>query len=109
MDRHRGRALGPGGETGASGCAGSHGMCLLSEALEFIFPLMDITKQLGANRNAWWCDMSADSGLTGRENVAALPTLEDVFRDAGGSGLDDHSGGGFRDVRSTRRTARRVG
>ncbi len=53
--------------------------------------------------------MSADSGLTGREDVAALPTLEDVFRDAGGSGLDDHSGGGFRDVRSTRRTARRVG
>ncbi|MFF4490779.1 ATP-binding cassette domain-containing protein [Streptomyces sp. NPDC001544] len=36
------------------------------------------------------------------------PTLEDVFRDVAGSGLDDQSGG-FRDVRSTRRTANRVG
>ncbi|MFJ8790673.1 ABC transporter ATP-binding protein [Streptomyces sp. NPDC102462] len=38
----------------------------------------------------------------------APPTLEDVFRDVAGSGLDDESGG-FRDVRSTRRTARRIG
>ena len=37
-----------------------------------------------------------------------LPTLEDVFRDIAGSGLDDESGD-FRDVRSTRRTATRVG
>jgi ABC-2 type transport system ATP-binding protein len=37
-----------------------------------------------------------------------LPTLEDVFRDVAGSGLDDESGD-FRDVRSTRRTANRVG
>ncbi|OIJ64627.1 ABC transporter ATP-binding protein [Streptomyces mangrovisoli] len=37
-----------------------------------------------------------------------LPTLEDVFRDVAGSGLDDQSGD-FRDVRSTRRTAQRVG
>ncbi|MEU3349860.1 ATP-binding cassette domain-containing protein [Streptomyces sp. NPDC006700] len=37
-----------------------------------------------------------------------LPTLEDVFRDVAGSGLDDTSGD-FRDVRSTRRTAHRVG
>ncbi|MET8634791.1 ABC transporter ATP-binding protein [Streptomyces sp. NPDC004096] len=37
-----------------------------------------------------------------------LPTLEDVFRDVAGSGLDDQSGD-FRDVRSTRRTASRVG
>ena len=37
-----------------------------------------------------------------------LPTLEDVFRDIAGSGLDDESGD-FRDVRSTRRTASRVG
>ncbi|MET9871918.1 ABC transporter ATP-binding protein, partial [Streptomyces sp. NPDC006386] len=37
-----------------------------------------------------------------------LPTLEDVFRDVAGSGLDDEAGD-FRDVRSTRRTARRVG
>jgi ABC-2 type transport system ATP-binding protein len=36
------------------------------------------------------------------------PTLEDVFRDVAGSGLDDQSGD-FRDVRSTRRTASRVG
>ncbi|GKQ40495.1 ABC transporter ATP-binding protein [Streptomyces sp. A012304] len=37
-----------------------------------------------------------------------LPTLEDVFRDVAGSGLDEQSGD-FRDVRSTRRTAQRVG
>ncbi|RPF30662.1 ATP-binding cassette domain-containing protein [Streptomyces sp. TLI_185] len=37
-----------------------------------------------------------------------LPTLEDVFRDVAGSGLDEQAGG-FRDVRSTRRTAHRVG
>ncbi|MFE0423501.1 ABC transporter ATP-binding protein [Streptomyces sp. NPDC058953] len=37
-------------------------------------------------------------------------TLEDVFRYYAGSGLDDDSGGGdFRDVRSTRRTASRLG
>ncbi|MGW1029963.1 ATP-binding cassette domain-containing protein [Streptomyces sp. NPDC002577] len=39
---------------------------------------------------------------------APLPTLEDVFRDVAGSGLDDQSGD-FRDVRSTRHTATRVG
>ncbi|WP_330284749.1 ATP-binding cassette domain-containing protein [Streptomyces sp. NBC_00588] len=39
---------------------------------------------------------------------APLPTLEDVFRDVAGSGLDDKSGD-FRDVRSTCRTANRVG
>ncbi|MFI9100645.1 ATP-binding cassette domain-containing protein [Streptomyces fildesensis] len=38
----------------------------------------------------------------------AAPTLEDVFRDVAGSGLDEQ-GGDFRDVRSTRRTASRVG
>ncbi|WP_405673509.1 ABC transporter ATP-binding protein [Streptomyces sp. NBC_01530] len=37
-----------------------------------------------------------------------LPTLEDVFREVAGSGLDDQAGD-FRDVRSTRRTANRVG
>ncbi|KAB1985951.1 ATP-binding cassette domain-containing protein [Streptomyces triticiradicis] len=36
------------------------------------------------------------------------PTLEDVFRDVADSGLDDRSGD-FSDVRSTRRTASRVG
>ncbi|WP_411135890.1 ABC transporter ATP-binding protein [Streptomyces sp. C10] len=36
------------------------------------------------------------------------PTLEDAFRDVAGSGLDEQSGD-FRDVRSTRRTANRVG
>ncbi|WSQ14486.1 ATP-binding cassette domain-containing protein [Streptomyces sp. NBC_01231] len=44
----------------------------------------------------------------GAPATAPLPTLEDVFRDVAGSGLDDQSGG-FRDVRSTRRTANRVG
>ncbi|MFI6683833.1 ATP-binding cassette domain-containing protein [Streptomyces sp. NPDC050485] len=37
-----------------------------------------------------------------------VPTLEDVFRDVAGSGLDTQ-GGDFRDVRSTRRTASRLG
>ncbi|MEU0822292.1 ATP-binding cassette domain-containing protein [Streptomyces mirabilis] len=37
-----------------------------------------------------------------------LPTLEDVFRGIAGSGLDEQSGD-FSDVRSTRRTASRVG
>lgn len=49
------------------------------------------------------------AGLAERHGAGTLPTLEDVFRDVAGSGLDDSSGGGFRDVRSTRRTARRVG
>ncbi|MEU9157471.1 ATP-binding cassette domain-containing protein [Streptomyces sp. NPDC048417] len=47
-------------------------------------------------------------GLAERRGTDSLPTLEDVFRDVAGSGLDDQSGG-FRDVRSTRRTANRVG
>ncbi|MEV7325157.1 ATP-binding cassette domain-containing protein [Streptomyces sp. NPDC093970] len=47
-------------------------------------------------------------GLAERQGGDTLPTLEDVFRDVAGSGLDDQSGG-FRDVRSTRRTAKRVG
>ena len=48
-------------------------------------------------------------GLAERKGTDTLPTLEDVFRDIAGSGLDDNTGGGFREVRSTRRTARRVG
>ncbi|MFF5966651.1 ABC transporter ATP-binding protein [Streptomyces collinus] len=53
------------------------------------------------------------AGLGARRGAAgaapeAPPTLEDVFRDVAGSGLDDEAGD-FRDVRSTRRTARRVG
>ncbi|MFF3420532.1 ABC transporter ATP-binding protein [Streptomyces sp. NPDC002698] len=44
----------------------------------------------------------------GIDGDAGPPTLEDVFRDVAGSGLDDRSGD-FRDVRSTRRTASRVG
>ncbi|MEU0898507.1 ABC transporter ATP-binding protein [Streptomyces massasporeus] len=52
-------------------------------------------------------------GLGARRRAAGaasdvMPTLEDVFRDVAGSGLDDEAGD-FRDVRSTRRTARRVG
>ncbi|KUL36402.1 ABC transporter ATP-binding protein [Streptomyces sp. NRRL F-4489] len=39
---------------------------------------------------------------------ATEPTLEDVFRDVAGTGLDEQSGD-FRDVRNTRRTAARVG
>ncbi|MFH0173575.1 ABC transporter ATP-binding protein [Streptomyces cacaoi] len=44
----------------------------------------------------------------GAPATAPLPTLEDVFRDVAGSGLDEQAGD-FRDVRSTRRTAQRVG
>ncbi|MFJ9908459.1 ABC transporter ATP-binding protein [Streptomyces sp. NPDC101152] len=47
-------------------------------------------------------------GLADSRGTDTLPTLEDVFRDVAGSGLDDESGD-FRDVRSTRRTANRVG
>jgi ABC-2 type transport system ATP-binding protein len=36
-------------------------------------------------------------------------TLEDVFRHHAGAGLDEEEGGGLRAVRSTRRTARRLG
>ncbi|HEY8982348.1 MAG TPA: ATP-binding cassette domain-containing protein [Streptomyces sp.] len=47
-------------------------------------------------------------GLAARRGTETLPTLEDVFRDVAGSSLDENSGD-FRDVRSTRRTAQRVG
>ncbi|AQZ65168.1 ABC-type drug export system, ATP-binding protein [[Actinomadura] parvosata subsp. kistnae] len=48
--------------------------------------------------------------LRARLGGDATPTLEDVFRDVAGSGLDDQGKGGeFRDVRRTRRTASRVG
>ncbi|MFF2524879.1 ATP-binding cassette domain-containing protein [Streptomyces liangshanensis] len=47
----------------------------------------------------------ASGAATGKD---PLPTLEDVFRDVAGSGLDEE-GGDFRDVRTTRRTASRVG
>ncbi|MFE1173046.1 ATP-binding cassette domain-containing protein [Streptomyces sp. NPDC058773] len=50
---------------------------------------------------------SAPSSAPSRPSDA-VPTLEDVFRDVAGSGLDEQSGD-FRDVRSTRRTANRVG
>ncbi|MGW6734944.1 ABC transporter ATP-binding protein [Streptomyces sp. NPDC055013] len=56
----------------------------------------ELREGLGARRRA------------GAEPTDPLPTLEDVFRDIAGSGLDESSGD-FRDVRSTRHTARRVG
>ncbi|SDL07581.1 ABC-2 type transport system ATP-binding protein [Nonomuraea maritima] len=46
--------------------------------------------------------------LRERRGDGSSPTLEDVFRDVAGSGLDEE-GGEFRDVRRTRRTAARVG
>ncbi|MBE1582965.1 ABC transporter ATP-binding protein [Nonomuraea angiospora] len=46
--------------------------------------------------------------LRERRGDDAVPTLEDVFRDVAGSGLDE-GGGEFRDVRRTRNTASRVG
>ncbi|MEU5214404.1 ATP-binding cassette domain-containing protein [Streptomyces sp. NPDC020742] len=48
------------------------------------------------------------TGSSASRSADAAPTLEDVFRDVAGSGLDEQSGD-FRDVRSTRRTAHRVG
>ncbi|GAA3559189.1 ABC transporter ATP-binding protein [Streptomyces osmaniensis] len=57
----------------------------------------ELSEGLGARRRA-----------EGAAGTASPPTLEDVFRDIAGSGLDESSGD-FRDVRSTRRTARRVG
>ncbi|MFC5825875.1 ABC transporter ATP-binding protein [Nonomuraea insulae] len=45
--------------------------------------------------------------LRARRGDGSSPTLEDVFRDVAGSGLDE--GGEFRDVRRTRNTASRVG
>ncbi|MBF8191168.1 ATP-binding cassette domain-containing protein [Nonomuraea sp. K274] len=46
--------------------------------------------------------------LRDRRGDGSAPTLEDVFRDVAGSGLDEE-GGEFRDVRRTRNTATRVG
>ncbi|MFJ4923461.1 ABC transporter ATP-binding protein [Streptomyces sp. NPDC088725] len=46
------------------------------------------------------------AGAKGADDV--MPSLEDVFRDVAGSGLDEE-GGDYSDVRSTRRTASRVG
>ncbi|MEW9550605.1 ABC transporter ATP-binding protein [Nonomuraea sp. NPDC050783] len=46
--------------------------------------------------------------LRARRGDGSSPTLEDVFRDVAGSGLDEQ-GGEFRDVRRTRNTASRVG
>ncbi|WP_327181147.1 ABC transporter ATP-binding protein [Streptomyces sp. NBC_01334] len=57
----------------------------------------DLRQGLGERRRA-----------EGAPATAPLPTLEDVFREVAGSGLDEQAGD-FRDVRSTRRTAQRVG
>ncbi|MBT2228206.1 ABC transporter ATP-binding protein [Nonomuraea sp. NEAU-A123] len=46
--------------------------------------------------------------LRARLGDGSSPTLEDVFRDVAGSGLNE-GGGEFRDVRRTRNTASRVG
>ncbi|MFI5619771.1 ATP-binding cassette domain-containing protein [Streptomyces sp. NPDC051567] len=46
--------------------------------------------------------------VAGTAEGDTLPTLEDVFRDVAGHGLD-RQGGDFRDVRSTRSTASRLG
>ncbi|MEO3870021.1 ATP-binding cassette domain-containing protein [Nonomuraea sp. B12E4] len=46
--------------------------------------------------------------LRERRGDGSDPTLEDVFREVAGSGLEEE-GGKFRDVRRTRNTARRVG
>ncbi|WP_329389493.1 ATP-binding cassette domain-containing protein [Streptomyces sp. NBC_01716] len=55
---------------------------------------------------------SGEEGEPGASRAPArsdtLPTLEDVFRDVVGQGLEEE-GGTYRDVRSTRRTASRLG
>ncbi|MFD8964260.1 ABC transporter ATP-binding protein [Streptomyces sp. NPDC059568] len=54
---------------------------------------------------------SAEAGTAKGESADkddAMPTLEAVFREVAGRGLDEE-GGDFRDVRNTRRTASRVG
>ncbi len=51
-------------------------------------------------------DGAEAAGAAQGRRVAVAPTLEDVFRDVAGSGLEE--GGEFRDVRRTRRTASRV-
>lgn len=58
---------------------------------------VDLRQRLGERRRA-----------QGAPATDPLPSLEDVFRDVAGSGLDEQAGD-FRDVRSTRRTAQRVG
>ncbi|WP_443034795.1 ABC transporter ATP-binding protein [Streptomyces sp. BE308] len=52
---------------------------------------------------------SLKSGLERLAPAGRAPTLEDVFRYYAGNGLDDEEGGDFSDVRSTRRTASRLG
>lgn len=51
-------------------------------------------------------DLRAERAKQGEDSDV---TLEDVFRHHAGSALSDQEGGDFRDVRSTRRTANRVG
>ncbi|MFC9749401.1 ATP-binding cassette domain-containing protein [Streptomyces niveus] len=48
-----------------------------------------------------------EAGTSARDDDTT-PTLEDVFRDVAGQGLDEE-GGDYSDVRSTRRTASRLG
>ncbi|GGK18173.1 ABC transporter ATP-binding protein [Streptomyces camponoticapitis] len=51
---------------------------------------------------------SAETAESGEARSDTVPTLEDVFRDVVGQGLEEE-GGTYRDVRSTRRTASRLG
>ncbi|MFB6984031.1 ATP-binding cassette domain-containing protein [Streptomyces scopuliridis] len=67
----------------------------------------ELRAELGERRAASGAPSASGApGASGEKGT--LPTLEDVFRDVAGSGLDEE-GGDFRDVRSTRRTASRVG
>lgn len=49
-----------------------------------------------------------EAGTPAQDDDGGTPTLEDVFRDVVGQGLDEE-GGDYSDVRSTRRTASRLG
>ena len=105
--------------------AGSPRACLLSEALTIQtirhLGYLGAPKVAVVSPSADDADQDCDRvALMHRGRIRALgtpaeraaqdvpPTLEDVFRDVAGSGLDDEAGD-FRDVRSARRTARRVG
>ncbi|MFJ5680148.1 ABC transporter ATP-binding protein [Streptomyces sp. NPDC093097] len=68
----------------------------------------ELRADLRARRASAEQPTSASPASLGSPSSDTEPTLEDVFRDVAGTGLDEQSGD-FRDVRSTRRTAARVG
>ncbi|MFD3487100.1 ABC transporter ATP-binding protein [Streptomyces sp. NPDC058665] len=67
------------------------------------------TGEAGASRKSGGTGETAEPGASrAAARSDTLPTLEDVFRDVVGQGLEEE-GGTYRDVRTTRRTASRLG